>query len=63
MSKKYTRDNYVKYLNELSPDFDSPEWIIGGKDRDIGTQNYGVMLRKHDKIAFEVGYREWCNKN
>ena len=35
------------------------EWMIGGKDRYTGRDNYGVMLKRYDPIAFEVGYREW----
>ena len=31
----------------------------GGKDRYTGRDNYGVMLKRYDPIAFEVGYNEW----
>lgn len=28
-------------------------------DRYTGRDNYGVMLKRYDPIAFEVGYNEW----
>ena len=53
---KKTRANYKEYLDEIAPEVESDEWIIGGKRR---RGSYGNALRKHDPIAFEVGYREW----
>lgn len=46
-------------LNDMSPDRDSEEWIIGGKNRYCGRDNWGTMLKRYDPIAFEVSYREW----
>lgn len=51
-----TRKDYELYLNDLGEQFSENEFIIGGKERD---GKYGTMLRRHDKIAFEAGYREW----
>lgn len=53
-----TRKEYEKYLNGMSPDGDSEEWIIGGKNRYCGRENYGTMLKRYDSIAFEVGFKE-----
>lgn len=60
MATKKTKKAYVDYLNNLS--FSYNECWIGGKN--IFHDNrckYGSYLRKHDPIAFEVGYREWKN--
>lgn len=46
-------------LNDLGNSLSREEWIIGGKDRYTGRDNYGVMLKRYDPIAFEVGYNEW----
>ena len=60
MGYKKTKQAYENYLNELSPDYCSEDWIIGGKDRKKNYYNrYGTALRKFDPIAFEVGYNEW----
>ena len=56
---KTTRKEFEAYLNGMSPDKGSEEWIIGGKDRYRGRANYGTMLKRYDPIAFECGYREW----
>lgn len=59
-----SRKDFVAYLNGISPDRDSDEWIIKGKDRYTGRDNYGTMLKRYDPIAFEVAYREWMeNQN
>ena len=52
---KKTKKNYETYLNELGYE-GTEQMIIGGKMR-LG--KFGTMTRKHDPIAFEVGYREW----
>ena len=52
-----TRKAFELYLDEIGLSLSSEEWIIGGKDRSR-SQHYGRMLRKHDPIAFEVGYKE-----
>lgn len=58
MGKKNKKE-FVQILNENSPERDSEEWIIGGKNRYAGRENYGNMLKRYDPIAFEVAYREW----
>lgn len=41
-----TRKQYEEYLNSISPDSDSQEWVIGGKNRYKFRENYGTMLKK-----------------
>lgn len=59
---KKSRKEYETYLNSMSPDRDSEEWIIGGKNRYCGRENYGTMLKRYDPIGFNVGYREWVEQ-
>lgn len=40
-----TRKQYEEYLNSISPDSDSQEWVIGGKNRYKFRENYGTMLK------------------
>lgn len=54
-----SKKDYISMLNDLGNSLSREEWIIGGKDRYTGRDNYGVMLKRYDPIAFEVGYREW----
>lgn len=58
---KKTKLAYEKYLDELSPSFESEQWIIGGIHRHghATMKRYGRALRKYDPIGFEVGYQEW----
>lgn len=62
-----SRKDYEKFLNSISPDRDDEAWIIGGKNRYCGRENYGTMIKRYDPIGFNVGYREWVeqpeNKN
>jgi hypothetical protein len=63
---QYTKKDYENHLNDNSPEQGSDKWIIGGTIRmaAMWKQEYGTALRKHDPIAFEVGYNEWKrNKN
>lgn len=53
---KKTKKEYEKYLNEIGLSLDEDHFIIGGKKR---KGKYGTMLRKHDPIAFSVGYNDW----
>lgn len=55
---KKTKKNYEEYLNGLGYE-DTEKMIIGGKMR---RGKFGTMMRKHDPIAFEVGYREWSSE-
>ena len=54
-----SRKDYEKFLNSISPDRDDEAWIIGGKNRYCGRENYGTMIKRYDPIGFNVGYREW----
>jgi len=65
---KITRNenDYEQYLNEsYNPDYESEEWIIGGRNRAMTYfGKYGSAIRRHDPIGFIVGYREWLrNQN
>lgn len=39
-----SRKDYEKFLNSISPDRDDEAWIIGGKNRYCGRENYGTMI-------------------
>lgn len=54
-----SKKDYISMLNDLGNSLSREEWIIGGKDRYTGRDNYRVMLKRYDPIAFEVGYNEW----
>lgn len=53
---KLTKQAYQEWLDEIAPAYDSDEWIIGGERR---RGSYGAAMRRHDPIAFQVGYQEW----
>ena len=59
--EKKTRKEYEEYLNEISPSFESDEWIIGGKRRNVYARKnkWGTCMRVHDPIAFTVGFNEY----
>lgn len=57
-----SRKDYEKFLNSISPDRDDETWIIGGKNRYCGRENYGTMIKRYDPIGFNVGYREWVKQ-
>ncbi len=55
-----TRKAFEQYLNDnIKPDYDSEEWIIGGKQRKGLYGKYGTALRKYDPIGFQVEYNYW----
>lgn len=56
---KKNKKVFEAHLNNMSPDCDSEEWIIGGKNRYCQRDNYGTMLKRYDPIAFNMAYREW----
>ena len=58
-----SRKDYEKFLNSISPDRDDEAWIIGGKNRYCGRENYGTMIKRYDPIGFNVGYREWVDED
>ena len=52
-----TKREYEEDLNDLGP----PEWDHpdgGGRVPRGAVEHYGRWLRRHDPIAFEVGYQE-----
>ena len=56
------KKDYEQHLNDtVHLDYESDEWIIGGKSRAkvYYPDRYGTALRYHDPIAFQVGYNEW----
>ena len=55
---KKSKLTYEYYVNELGcPEHDHPE--NGGRVSWSMVNRYGSWLRRHDPIAFDVGYREW----
>lgn len=51
-----SRKDYEKYLNSISPDRDDEAWIIGGKNRYCGRENYGTMIKKKIMLCvFDYG--------
>jgi hypothetical protein len=59
--KLKTKKDYEEYLNELSPEQGSLEWIIGGRIRMgyMWQNKYGKAIRKHDPIGFQAGYNDF----
>jgi len=56
-----TEKDYVNYLNQFAPDYDSEKWIMQGKRQEHHAirKMYGQALRLYDPIAFQAGYNEW----
>lgn len=52
-----SKKDYINMLNDLGNSLSREEWIIGGKDRYTGRDNYGVMLKRYDPIGISVGKR------
>lgn len=61
MSKN--KKDFVEYLNKYGENLKREEWIIKGKNRFTGRQNYGVMLKRYDPVQFEAMYKEWLENN
>lgn len=40
-----SRKDYEKFLNSISPDRDDEAWIIGGKNRYCGRENYVKSMK------------------
>ncbi len=57
--KSKTKTEYQQYLNEMGDTISDDDWIMGGKKR---KGRYGNALRRHDPIAFEVGYNDWVRE-
>lgn len=56
---EYTKDQHVEWLNELPYEYDSDEWIIGGKNRwNEFEGKYGEALRAYDPVGFHVSYND-----
>jgi len=51
-----TKIQYQFYLNELGIPQDD---LRSNNGRIPDYAKYGNWIRTHDKIAFEIGYREW----
>jgi hypothetical protein len=57
-----TKKEFEDYCNEFEcPEHDHPE--NNGRVSWSMVNKYGTWLRKNDPIAFEVGYRDWRNRN
>lgn len=61
---KIKQKDFETFLNQNSPEQGSDNWIIGGTIRmaDMWRNTYGSALRKHDPIAFNVGFKEYQRK-
>lgn len=55
---KYTKKEFIKYLNELGENLPDSAFIMQRKihRRDIG---YGMLLRLYETNIFEEKYNEW----
>ena len=60
--KKYSKKEYIKYLNEVGLSLSDDEFIIAGIMRK-NKNKYGQYLYDYDKVAFEVSYNEWKRNN
>lgn len=60
--KKYSKKEYIKYLNEVGLSLPDDNFIIAGIMRK-NKNKYGQYLYDYDRIAFEVYYREWKNES
>lgn len=71
MKIKNTKKEYEHYLSDIYSNYDSERlheifaYIIdrhkGVRYKDL-TQKAGGVLRRYDPVAFEVGYKDWCNR-
>lgn len=59
LSNEELEKRYIEYLNEVGECLSEEEFIIGGKDRTSLGLPYGVLLKKYDPIAFEVGLNDY----
>ena len=57
---KKTKKNYEIMLNEMGGSVCETSFTIKGKKY---KGRYGTLLRKHDHIAFLIGYRSWIKYN
>lgn len=55
---KYTKKEFIKYLNEIGENLPDSAFIMQRKihRRDIG---YGMLLRLYETNIFEEKYNEW----
>ena len=62
---KKTRADYESHLNETHPYYEPFMEYLCTKSRKarrtLEFGGYGFILRKHDPIAFNVGFNEWKN--
>ena len=58
--KTDTKAEYERWVNDVDiPDDDKKS--NGGRIPDDA--QYGTWLRRHDPVAFNVGYQEWAREN
>ena len=57
---KKTKKNYEIMLNEMGGSVCETSFTIKGK---AYHGEYGTLLRKHDPMAFLIGYRLWIKYN
>jgi hypothetical protein len=57
---KKTKESYEYYLNDF-PVPKEDKKSNGGRIDDKTTR-YGTWIRRNDPIAFNVGFREWCEE-
>lgn len=68
LTKVYVKKNdfrvvMLDYIDMTLYDYrDDEAWIIGGKNRYCGRENYGTMIKRYNPIGFNVGYREWAEQ-
>jgi hypothetical protein len=66
MAKK-TKLAYQNHLNEVFPYYQPFMEYLTTKSNKVRNAldraSYGNILRKHDPIAFEVGFNDWKNNN
>lgn len=57
-----TKKVYEEFLNSIAVTYE--QCWIGGKNIFYDERKkYGTYLRKHDPIAFNLGYNEWVREN
>lgn len=57
---KKTKKNYEMMLNEMHSSVCETSFMILGKKYH---GEYGTLLRKHDPLAFHLGYKAWAKFN
>lgn len=65
MSKAEAEKRYLEQLDDIAPDYESDEWIIGGERREsyAARGKYGRALRRYAPTDYEVGFHDFCREN